>query len=285
MTRASISYDTIVRGDLTKAHGPIGLIVHDQEASRLVAISAANVVDNMCRLADTDQIVGTTSALTPERFFRARLRPASSLLTTVLIDDEVAISDGRINIKGKQIYPTLNRDVRKMIGRPVLVHLPGRPMVEALVVTTNAKFAMPAPDSGSKAFFEHALELFLTGSKERARRGDAGALVTTEMGEVIGLVVSASGNSTFAAPVAPLLRELRACVPLNPEIVERHNNVAARKPAAAEASDVKAENEAKAVELNLKTEEASTAWTDAQSSGKKREMLDAAALIEESCFA
>lgn len=289
MIEAVISHSTIVTGNLTGTRGPIGLIVHDEEASRLVAISVANVVDDECRLAETGQLVGTTSAMKPERFLRARLRPASSLLSTVLIDETVAISEGRINLRGEWLYPTLNREPGQKIGRPVLVHLPGRPVMEALVVSTSAKFAMHAPDSGSPAFFEDALELFLTGGEERARRGDAGALVTTDRGEVVGLVVSAKGSSTFAAPVAPFLRDLRACVPLDAGIVDRHNQLARASGATQEETategEVDATAEAETTTLNSKAVEAGAAWEEAERSGRKEAMLRAATLIDESCFA
>lgn len=286
MPEARIDYATIVTGNRSDNPGAIGLIVLDTEASRLIAISAANVVDDECRTADGGIPVGTTSAVVPDRHLRA-LRPAASLLTSVLINQDVEIADGTIAIGAERVFPTLNRSPGEAIGRPALVHLPGREPVHALVVSTNAKFAMRTPHSDTHAFYERALELFLAAGEERARRGDAGALVTTGDGEVIGIVVSARGSSTFAAPVAPLLRELRACVPLNQEIIKRHNGMALRHRAEAQGADESgdAEEEATAATVSRKAEQAGAAWNEAARSGSKAAMLRAAQLIDESCFA
>jgi hypothetical protein len=225
-----ITYTTEVIGDTGQAPGVIGLIVHDSRASQYVAITAANVAGKKCRELATGEPIGTSIALRPERYFRARLRPAWTLLTPVALGKHVRVGEGRIKAKAGPVYPALEADPRSFTGETVFVHLRNRDPMEAMLVSSRSSFAMPVSDADGPVFFQGAIELFFLGEQERARRGDAGSVVTSTDGAVLGIVVSAVGTSTFVAPVSPLLEQMEGCVPLSASLIKRRNKLAHAEP-------------------------------------------------------
>jgi len=224
-----VTYDTVVEGGEGGRIGLLGLLVFDEQAFKFIAITAASVAGDGQLFEASGEAIGEVSGSRPDMYDEARLRPAWTLLTPVVLAQGVAIGEARLALLEERHYPILGRTAGRLLGRPVLVHLPRRGPVEATLSSTSANFAMFVED-GSRApvYFFDALDLSVEGGESSwARSGDAGALVTTRDGEVLGIVVSAARERIYAAPVEPLLRELGSCRLLSDEILAKSRTSAA----------------------------------------------------------
>lgn len=218
-----------LRTGIKRAEGPslvgrLGVLLFDESSDEILGITAGQVVRGQAPILANGYRIGVCSHDIDRRHDGESRRPAWSLLEMVKLDKDVLIARPSTVLGGQAGPDTLRMtdDVWAHLGAPVLL-LNGAPEPrEGLLRSVHALFRMRAPASEEAVVFMDAMMITSLDGNPLSQEGDAGTLVTSVQGECLGVIVAGLADTSFAAPIPPLLID-RALRPIDDDDVREWN--------------------------------------------------------------
>ncbi len=229
-----LNFRTRIKGDHFGAiPGCLGVILLDESSNEVVALTAGQVVRGAAAILADGQAIGTCSHDVDRRHDGQARRPTWSLLEMVRLDRDVSLARPSTVLGALPGPPVLRMtgDISTHLGQSVLVHGHGPIPREGNLRSTHALFRMPAPDNGEPTVFLDAMMITSLDGRPLSVEGDAGALVTSLHGDCLGVIVAGLDDSSYAAPIPPLLVD-RPLQPIRDYDVEQWNETAWTRPLA-----------------------------------------------------
>ncbi|HEY0114545.1 MAG TPA: hypothetical protein VGB54_02380 [Allosphingosinicella sp.] len=198
---------SIERQDGQALPGCLGLLLSDESSDDVVALTAGQVARGSDPVHAHGYRIGICSHDVDRSFDGKARRPAWTLLEIVRLDKDVLLARPSTVLPEPKSFEKLSlpRDILDHLGEKVLVHGGSLAPREGLLRSIHALFRMPAPDDRKPTLFTDALLITSLDGEPLSREGDAGALVTSMHGDCLGIVVAGLDDTSFAAPMAPLL--------------------------------------------------------------------------------
>lgn len=199
----------IVRQDGEALPGRLGLLLSDESSDEVVALTAGQVARGAGAIFAHGSRIGVCSYDVDRRFDDEGKRPAWTMLEIVRLDKTVLLAHPSANLldHGPAGGLRLTADVAKHLGEVVLVHSGTLAARHGILRSLNAPFRMPAPNNEASTLFTGALMITSLDGKPLSQEGDAGALVASIDGDCLGIVVAGLDDSSYAAPIAPILTD------------------------------------------------------------------------------
>ena len=218
---------TSVFGNAAQAsRGRLGLLLFDDDVQRVVALTAAQIAARSHELCIEEGMIvasGSGDDFTPQQ--SGSVRRADTMLRTLRLRLDAKLSEIQfVDVLGSSFgAPVLARDPYRLLGEKVLVQSSSaRPGVGRLF-STSARFRMPAPETGEPTVFTGALELESLDDSPLSVKGDAGCVVTSMSGEVLGILVCGIGKTSYAAPLASYVEAQLGLRVMSPSFIRNYN--------------------------------------------------------------
>ena len=205
--------------------GLLGYIVIDQESSEAIAITSITVASKELQLVDCETTISRPSVLNETTDVVQDERSVGTLLTFALLRQDLYLDEFRISDANGRALETTDvvDDLLQYSGDLVLIHTATSNPRVARMSSTRSSFKMPDYETSVMTLFTGAIELRSLNQAPLAKYGDGGAIVTTQDGQAIGVVVCAVGLLCFAAPIDTAMEQIGNTKPLNSESIGEYN--------------------------------------------------------------
>lgn len=210
--------------------GRLGLLLYDNANSSVVALTAAQVARNLATLQHDGVDIAKPSTDNDRSFRLLPLRPAATMIEKIALLETTRIKPTPVVLSAKRKRSRLGLcgDVHKQLGRRILIHTSPAKPVQGRLKSVYGHFRMIPPDAAEAVLFSDALTIESLDGKPLTRAGDAGAVVTTMAGEVLGVIICGVGTTSFAAPIRSVIPQDGSQSPISVPEIEAWNEEAGR---------------------------------------------------------
>jgi hypothetical protein len=213
LTEALSHLDWVDNGRDPIARGRVGLLMFDSSTNSIVTLTAGQIVRGTGKLKWAG---GTLGCCSPdlEHGLMETEQPASNMVEMIKLDPRVAISRPGFTKQNsaERSWFSIGATVSERVNETLLIHnaptfghrIGQHPPSLATVKSPYAPFRMPIKGHNDSTLFQGAILLEAVHGSVLTREGDAGAIVSTLDGDVVGIIIAGRDNFSFAAPIAPI---------------------------------------------------------------------------------